>query len=155
MVVFACFLVAPEEAAHWKWHCDNSFPRAWSTTIQPEKHPISLSACFCHCPGSQPLHWECLLQVGIELQWLSGWWVMVVQLPSPALHSGVRGKSVTVIFISALCAQLAKFTWWCNWWCWRSLGLWLDTCPFHLHLLLRCCPSSMPSGHQLTSYSCC
>ena len=29
---------------------------------------------------------------------------------------------------------------------------WLDTCCFHLHLLLRWCPWSIPSGHQLITH---
>lgn len=69
------FLSAPTEAPHWKRYCNNCFPRAWSTAIQPEKHPISLSARFRHCQGPQPLHRQCLLQVLVLPPWLGGHWL--------------------------------------------------------------------------------
>lgn len=121
-LVLACFLVAPEEAAHWKWHCDDSFPRAWGTTVQPENHPLSLSARVCRCPGSQPLHRECLLQVGLAPQGLRGgrWWLSTrPPSPSSAFFWRTVGSLLLSCFISALCVQLAEFTWCCNWWCWH------------------------------------
>lgn len=66
VVIYAfrlCLLLASTEAAHRKWYRNDCFPRAWSTAIQPEKHPIPLSARFRHCPGSQPVHGQRLLQV--------------------------------------------------------------------------------------------
>lgn len=39
------------------------------------------------------------------------------------------------------------------WWHDGPQTRWLDTCCFHLHLLLWWCPSSMPSGHQLITHS--
>lgn len=54
---------ASEKTTHWQWYCDNSFPGAWSTTLQPKEHPLPLPARVCHREGARALHWQCLLQV--------------------------------------------------------------------------------------------
>lgn len=62
---FFLLFLASEKATYWKWYCDNSFPGAWSTTIQPKEHSISLPARLCHCESARSLYWQCLLQVTI------------------------------------------------------------------------------------------
>lgn len=51
----AC-LPAAEEEAHRERHCDDHLPGAWSTTLHPQEHSLTLSARLHHRPSPQPLY---------------------------------------------------------------------------------------------------